>query len=179
MTTGTQVIKNFMKRGFKLLGDGCYAAVFESNTDPNIVYKVGNNAQDPYLEYINAHIDSEYFPKVHKAYIDYDNSYYVVIMERLEPLPDHKRKAVEHTFSEQFEGNQQVPPDMQVIVDHINKLLEGCNDLKLDLHAGNIMLRGLTPVITDPVCHDEIDDYYDLSIWMDKHGESLQKVVRA
>jgi hypothetical protein len=179
MATGLRVIKNFIKRGFRLLGDGCYAAVFESNTDPNLVYKIGNTVQDPYLDYINANIASKHFPRIHKTYIDYENNYYLVIMERLDPLPVHKRKTLTLDLLEQFTGDKQTSCAMLEVVEHVNKLLNEFGAIKLDLHSENIMMRGINPVITDPLSHDEIEDSYDLSIWMSKHGDSLQKVVRA
>jgi hypothetical protein len=36
---------------------------------------------------------------------------------------------------------------------------------RLDLHDGNIMFRGHTPVIIDPWCHNVMDDVVDLTDW--------------
>ena len=43
---------------------------------------------------------------------------------------------------------------------------------RLDLHDGNIMFRGHTPVIIDPWCHNVMDDVVDLTNWaMDRNLE--------
>lgn len=173
MSTGISVIKSFLRRGFRMVGDGCYAAVFESNQDPNLVYKVGNTACDPYLTYIQANIDSPSFPRVHKTYIDYDNDYYIVVMERLDPVPEHKHGTLPVNIRKQFTGEVSADTDMQPVIDLVTRLLDCCSDFKLDLHAGNIMMRGLVPVVTDPLAHEEIDDSFDLSLWMDSYGNAL------
>ena len=36
---------------------------------------------------------------------------------------------------------------------------------RLDLHEGNIMFRGNTPIIIDPWCHNVMDDVADLTNW--------------
>ena len=36
---------------------------------------------------------------------------------------------------------------------------------RLDLHKGNIMFRGHTPVVIDPWCHNVMDDVDDLTEW--------------
>jgi hypothetical protein len=179
MATGITVIKSFMRKGFRLIGDGCYAAVFESNCDPNLVYKVGNNASDPYLAYIQANINSPHFPRVHSVFIDYDNNYYIVTMERLEEIPDHKRTSVPSNIRTQFTRESAVDPDMQSLVERVEALLSSCTDFKLDLHSGNIMMRGVVPVVTDPLAHDEIPEESDLSCWMDTYGQSLRASVSA
>ena len=43
---------------------------------------------------------------------------------------------------------------------------------RLDLHEGNIMFRGNTPIIIDPWCHNVMDDVVDLTNWaMDRNLE--------
>ena len=43
---------------------------------------------------------------------------------------------------------------------------------RLDLHDGNIMFRGNTPIIIDPWCHNLMDDVVDLTNWaMDRNLE--------
>lgn len=178
MATGLTVIKNFGRKGFRLLGNGCYAAVFESDSDPNLVYKVGITTDDPYLTYIQSDIKSAHFPKVHKLFVDAENDYYIVQMERLSPIPEHKRSLVS-SIRKQFEGEADTAAEYAPVIDLVNVLLNAYEDIKLDLHEGNIMMRGYTAVITDPLSHDHISEDRDLDLWMDNHGNFLRSRVSA
>lgn len=177
MSAGIQVIKNFVRKGFRMAGSGCYAAVFESNSDPNLVYKIGITCTDPYLKYIQSNISSPYFPRIYSSHIDTVHDYYIIQMEHLDKLPDHKLTLAK-TMREQFvEGCSD--SNLRSIVDCVQALLEADETLTLDLHEGNIMMRGLVPVITDPVANYEISEDLDLDNWMDTYGNSLHTSVSA
>ena len=177
MSAGIQVIKNFVRKGFRMVGSGCYAAVFESSSDPNVVYKIGITCTDPYLLYAQSALHSPYFPRIYSTYIDTVHDYYIISMERLDKLPDHKLTLAK-TMRDQFVEDCN-DSNLRSIVDCVQALLEADETLKLDLHEGNIMLRGLVPVVTDPIAHEEITEESDLSIWMDTYGNSLHTSVSA
>ncbi len=170
MTAAHTVIKNFTKKGFNMLGSGCYAAVFESNVDPNLVYKVGISTTDPFLSYIqdSSLADNLHFPRIYD--IAYLNGGYLVKMERLEPIPSHKvemskelRSVVHddiHTLKHLKASNE-----LSRIATRIRELADSL-DVKLDLHEGNIMMRGVTPVITDPLCDHNIYSEWSLDTWL-------------
>lgn len=165
MFTGHEVIQEFIDQGFELLGSGCYAAVFASKTDPNIVYKVGVNVEDPFLGYIGLNLAglNEHFPKIHRLCIMDD--YYIAVMEALTPLPVHKYTISESIRKEVKYPAGEVTAAMAELICEIKKLAES-NGHKIDLHNGNIMLRNLTPVITDPLCDTEISSEWSLEGWL-------------
>lgn len=85
--TAFNVIKSLTKRGNVVLGSGCYAAAIESK-DLSQVIKIGNNMQDPWLDYYHLIIknnqDNPHVPKVKYFMCDEEHSYYICIMERLD-----------------------------------------------------------------------------------------------
>lgn len=173
MATAHTVINNFIKKGFNMLGSGCYAAVFESNTDPNLVYKVGVRTSDPFLSYIKDQslTNNPHFPRIHKLFV-YD-TWYMAEMERLEPVPSHKvylSKEIRSLVSEKLDQVKELKltAELRMLTDRIRNLAEQL-DCKIDLHQGNIMMRGLTPVITDPLCDNDIYTEWDLENWLGKN----------
>lgn len=169
MSAAHTVINNFMRKGFNLLGHGCYAAVFESNTDPNLVYKIGIMRADPFVDYIQTAVleNNPHFPRVHELKL-YDN-WYLAKMERLEPLPFHKGHLSSEVRSLVNQKEDKLvhltpTPELQTVAARIRELADAL-DLKIDLHGGNIMMRGLVPVITDPLCHHDIESGWALENW--------------
>ena len=84
--TAVNIIKSLTKQGNAVLGAGCYAAALISKVDRNRVIKVGNNVNDPWLDYyevIKANQHNPCVPRIYSFYLDNTNGYYVCIMERL------------------------------------------------------------------------------------------------
>lgn len=85
--TAFNVIKSLTKRGNVVLGSGCYAAAIDSK-DLSQVIKIGNNMEDPWLEYYHLIIKNNqhnpHVPKVKYFMCDEQHSYYICIMERLD-----------------------------------------------------------------------------------------------
>ena len=93
MTTARNIIKNRIRAGNTLLGVGCYsAAILPKKKNANKVIKVGNTVDDPWLDFYERSVlrypDNPYFPKVYDFHIDYDNDYYVAVVERLNSVHD-------------------------------------------------------------------------------------------
>lgn len=176
MATAHTIINNFSKKGFKMLGYGCYAAVFDSNVDPNLVYKIGVRASDPFLAYIKQDKlkTNPHFPRIYD--ILEEDSWYMVKMERLEPIPSHKAllsKDIRSLVEEDGDTLSLLTPthDLMAIAHHIKTLAESL-EVKVDLHAGNIMMRGTTPVITDPLCDYDIYSEWALESWFGQKKRS-------
>ena len=169
MATAHTVINNFTRKGFRMLGNGCYAAVFDSNVDPNLVYKIGVRISDPFLSYIKQDElrANPHFPRIYDI-MEGDN-WYLVKMERLEPIPSHKpflSNEIQSLVEEEGDALVHLNPTKELvsIAKHIRTLAESLN-VKVDLHAGNIMMRGTTPVITDPLCDYNIYSEWELENW--------------
>lgn len=174
MSTAKNVINNFMSKGFTLLGHGCYAAVFDSNSDPNLVYKVGVTTSDPFLDYIKLKkdfLENPHFPKIYSTYIDMSNDWYLVTMEKLETVPSHKI-GISNEISTLINDSSAITSitikktkELVSLTAQINKLVNSIPDIRLDIHQGNVMMRGVTPVITDPLCGLDINSGWELESW--------------
>ena len=169
MATAHTVINNFTRKGFRMLGHGCYAAVFDSNVDPNLVYKVGVRTSDPFLNYIQdpSLVNNPHFPRVYDIHVGED--WYLVKMERLDPLPDYKlvvSNEISSVVSDDSYTLKYLAPSHELfsIAHQIREMAERL-DVKIDLHPGNVMMRGVTPVITDPLCDHNIYSEWELENW--------------
>ena len=97
------------------------------------------------------------------------DNWYMVKMERLEPIPSHKpflSNEIRSLVEEEGDVLVHLTPthELMSIAHHIRTLAESLK-VKVDLHAGNIMMRGTTPVITDPLCDYDIDSEWELESW--------------
>lgn len=178
MATAHTVINNFTRKGFKMLGHGCYAAVFDSNVDPNLVYKVGIKLTDPFLSYIQepSLANNPHFPRVYDIHVG--DGWYLVKMERLEPLPSHKLEVssdISSVVSDDSYTLKYLAPSHELFsIAHQIRALADSLDVKLDLHPGNIMMRGMVPVITDPLCDHNIYSEWDLEGWFGQKNKGSQ-----
>lgn len=176
MATAHTVINNFTRKGFRMLGSGCYAAVFDSNVDPNLVYKIGARTSDPFLDYIKdtSLQANPHFPKIYD--IMCADEWYLVKMERLEPIPCHKTFLPSEIRSLVCNRSDTlthltVTAELTAITSRIQELSDALS-VKVDLHEGNIMMRGTTPVITDPLCDYDIESEWALENWFGQKNKS-------
>lgn len=91
--TAYNIIKSLTKQGNSVIGAGCYAAALSSRVDYNKIIKVGNNINDPWLDYyevIKANQNNPCVPRIYSFHIDVENGYYVCVMERLQDRGDSK-----------------------------------------------------------------------------------------
>ena len=91
--TAFNIIKSLAKQGNAVIGAGCYAAALSSRVDGNKIIKVGNNINDPWLDYyeiIKTNQHNPCVPRIYSFHIDVDNGYYVCVMERLQDRGDSK-----------------------------------------------------------------------------------------
>jgi hypothetical protein len=89
--TAFNIIKSLTKQGNSIIGAGCYAAALSSRIDYNKIIKVGNNINDPWLDYyeiIKANQHNPCVPRIYSFHIDASNGYYVCVMERLQDAYD-------------------------------------------------------------------------------------------
>ncbi|NDC22291.1 hypothetical protein EBZ57_02885 [bacterium] len=90
--TAFNIIKSLTKQGNAVIGAGCYAAALSSRVDGNKVIKIGNNMDDPWLDYymiIKANQHNPCVPRIYSFYMDRDSRYYVCVMERLQDCGDN------------------------------------------------------------------------------------------
>jgi hypothetical protein len=145
--------------GFKELGMGTFAGVYEKPGYP-WMFKVFND--DPaymmYLKYAIQHQSNPNVPKIKGNLLKINDETYAVRMEKLDNFDSGlgdlqtmyfiinvKRK---HWTNEDINWLKKYYPGILQIIDDLNKIKKS---FEFDLHSGNIMLRGKTPVIVDPM----------------------------
>lgn len=171
MSSAFTVVRNFIKQDFKLAGVGYYSAVFESNVDPNIVYKVGRTLKDPFLDYISMPRlkHNPHFPRVLSLHKDYDNYWYMATIEALTPIPEHK-KTLAKTVRDSVHSLDKVslPEQLKQLLNEVVLFAENDDSVSIDLHSGNIMMRGNTLVITDPLAEHYLYTASDMENWFEQ-----------
>lgn len=162
----------------KRLGSGAYAHVFQHPTFSNIVVKVftaRDKAYKKYLAWCLKHQNNKYVPKIIEAVLvksEAGDAYTIVFMQKMKKVSNNKFRAwLEIMFGKKVADNyDQVnweklygalhkaaskikDSDFREVWDHV--LSHGTN--RLDLHPGNIMMRGSQVVFSDPVGDDPGD----------------------
>lgn len=144
------------------LGSGLYASVYARPED-NFVVKIfsPDMGYKRYLDYMQKNVQNPYVPKLRGKPVKLPNNFTLVRLEKLTPItgdlfreirflthPDKgdrsspEYKAARKEFEDKY-------PQFLNLLDEITQLA-GNAGLSLDLHPGNIMMRGNLPVITDP-----------------------------
>lgn len=151
--------------GFKALGQGYHGAVFEKPGYPWVfkVYK-----EDPaYANFVRWALSNQGNPNVPRFKgkpVSIAPDTYVVRMENLEPLRGSHRDLVRVLTRISDEWDTTADADMMKtddarwlakhhpgIYDIVRVAYRAWPHLVLDTHGDNVMLRGNTPVLTDPV----------------------------
>ena len=155
------------KAGYEKIGYGMYANVFAKPGADHVLKLFGYRDQ-AYRDFVNMTIQEPniHFPKFKGKMMKITNDYYAIRMEILEPLSKDKGTVLElmrQYIYAQIEDPSQ-PFRRAIEMEKVEKaqpgITEACelvatliknNDLGLDLHMKNAMMRGNTIVITDPV----------------------------
>lgn len=157
--------------GFKLLGTGNYGSVYEKPGYP-WVFKVFtyDKAYFKYFNYARRNQRNPHLPKIKGNYIRINNNTFVVRLEKLTPISteqfrkvsgilDQLTDIIQYNIDEYGNELDHSPEEITFIKKHMDlyelmltlyKTPE-FKDLGKDLHQGNIMMRGITPVLVDPV----------------------------
>lgn len=152
--------KMLRQKGFSSLGSGTFASVF---THPGINYAIKIFSDDPaYMAYVRfalAHQDNPHVPKFRGKFMKIDDHHYAVRMELLTTIDWDRAQQICRCIrayvlrnsswfdcEEEFEYDPAFAQVAQGIADIIKK-----NGFELDIHPGNIMTRGNTFVVTDPL----------------------------
>jgi len=190
MATAFNIVKRATSKGSSLIGCGSYAAVL-SHSNMNRVIKLGNNIYDPWLDYyrliVKPNQNNAYVPQVHSLHYDAENSFYIAIMERLQPLTNYNAATLceefvqtlidERQFIEQaadipeiHDANAllQILHKIKDLTDYAHKGIDDEPGRTLDMHPGNFMLRNNQLVITDPWCDSDMSDIQDFSEWAEQ-----------
>lgn len=147
-------------RGFTRLGRGNYGVVYEKPGYP-WVFKVFK--QDPaymhFLEYAIAHQDNPNLPQVRGRPIKINDTTYAVRLEKLTPLSDADADVYEEIedmailIVDNRSYTQEILDSLKEKYPGIARIFQDMNASKyeLDISTKNIMRRGNTLVIIDPI----------------------------
>jgi hypothetical protein len=157
-TDSSELEDNLEANGFKkyVIGTGLYSSVL-SRPDLNYVVKIfyKDRGYETYLKYMTKYQNNPHVPKMRGKVMSVGSGFKVVRLERLEAYsgtPEQQEiiaaireyidmgNASRQLFAENFPFPQMIPV--------LNDILKHTG---LDMHTGNIMFRGSTPVITDPL----------------------------
>jgi hypothetical protein len=157
------------KAGYEKIGNGIYANVF-AKPGADHVLKLFGYSDLAYKDFVNMTIQNPniHFPKFKGKLMKVTKDYYAIRMELLTPLPKDKGDALQliknyiyayirDSFQPFYGANQMAMDNLEKAQPGITEAAELVatliknNDLGLDLHMKNAMMRGNTIVITDPV----------------------------
>ena len=156
------------EHGFKKMGEGAFGAVYEKDGYP-WVFKLfhGDPAYLDFLRYAIAHQHNPHVPKFKGKPFKIDDKTYAIRMEKLYEwtsyfdLMGHTKSLMHAVYS----WRPPVSPEQEEVfksrgaaglIPVLNDLAQMCSgkNYRLDLHHGNIMRRGNTMVIVDPLVDD-------------------------
>ncbi len=157
------------KQKVKLLGFGMFASVYQHPTIPDMVAKLydDDEAYDRYVEWCLSNQQNPFVPKIYSVH-DYPE-FKIVFMEKLKECDQSKfelwmksefvlddltpgfisakvlaRTLQNRTFTDEKDAR------FLAVLDFVQQQIL-INDYELDLHSGNVMMRGKEFVITDPL----------------------------
>lgn len=149
------------KNGFRNIGSGEFSGIYEKSGYP-WVFKIFSN--DPaylrFVQWARKHQDNPNLPRFKGAPMLIAPDTYVVRMENLSRIDPGQHGELMRLI--RAINTTEQPPERAKWLEVLGKrwpgiyqivdlILHGWKDLELDLHPGNIMMRGTTPVIIDPV----------------------------
>jgi hypothetical protein len=147
-----QVLTN---AGYEYMGGGDYSGVFKK-PGANYVLKFFSAEDDAYLAFIDLvqHNPSPHFPKFYGKLVPVTDRFYAIRMEILRPADGSFARQIQNYIDPDDEDEYQdaleyMTDDLRHACDLVRELAD--SGYELDLMTKNIMLRGSTPVIIDPV----------------------------
>ena len=148
-----------VRAGYTKVGFGWSADVY-GRADKDYVLKLFSATDHSYMQYVElakAHPENPHFPRFRGKMIRISDDYNAVRLERLTPYTGSDGLVWEiNCYIHERQRNQRQsgkiePPSLQDACELIAGLTRNGRPLGLDIKAANIMMRGDTLVLTDPV----------------------------
>jgi hypothetical protein len=167
-----EAVEILQSNGYNHLGSGKFADVFQRKSRPNEVIKLfdsGDEAYIDYLEFIMRNQDNPHFPKVFGKPMKITPDYYVVKLEKLESydifrdgrqLVNDISKFLRRNPGEDYQSEEEMNEieafknyleSFPKFKEALEKLMKFENIYDFDIHAGNLMWRKNTLVLSDPI----------------------------
>jgi hypothetical protein len=163
-TKSTSFISDLQKKlqdlGYKKyeLGSGIFGVTY-ARPGENFILKVyqTDRGYDSFLKFIKDHAGSPFVPKLKGKPIHLPNNFTIVRMERLEEMSMDAYMAINHFLYSTSPiirkvSTTELDTHFPGFTDFLLELKADAaqKNMALDMHMGNIMMRGNTPVVIDP-----------------------------
>jgi hypothetical protein len=128
------------KYGFSLLGAGIYGAVFGKSGYPYVIKVFRKDvAYMKWIQFALKHQDNPYIPRIRGKVVRIGSTFMAI---RLEKLTESSPNLDTSTLYDAADDGDEYALQVVDFLEQNNKLL--------DLHAGNVMMRGNQMVVIDP-----------------------------
>ncbi|TPJ51750.1 MULTISPECIES: hypothetical protein [unclassified Mesorhizobium] len=149
------------QKGYRQIGRGAFSKAFVHPDAPEVVIKVGKlyskrcGLTDGFPHFaqqlLEGEIHSKFFPKVYGLVIDPVKQLFWCIMKRYRKVRGAKKTAEQiSTTHKAITGSISGTKP----VGRFRKAMEQLIDHRFisDIHAGNVLWNGATPIVIDPIC---------------------------
>lgn len=150
------IVTKLNELGYKKysIGQGFYARVYARPQDDYVI-KIfrQDRGYTRFLQYINTNRNNPYVPKLRGKIIKLPNNFNLVRIEKLNFIPLDLFNQIK--FADVYpQDKEEINKSYPGLLDFIRELKEiaqySGKTVHFDLHRNNMMMRGDTPVITDP-----------------------------
>ena len=158
------VKKSLQNFGYELAGKGLYSEVYQK-AGSNVVVKVNAGQLDKcwvkFAEIAKQNKSDQHLPKIGRIMVSKDD-YMIVFIEKLNDQPTGSGGFVDEQVLSEIDFSVLVEKPKEEIIEEFGPTIgedlietilmldDARGSCNWDLHPGNIMWRGNTPVITDP-----------------------------
>jgi hypothetical protein len=158
-------LKNYMQKlGFSYVNGGLYSEVFTDNKNIVKIFRDNDFAYRDFIKYCNENRNNPALPKFKGKAVRLTSNVRMIRMEILSPVPsnysDDYRVIMNYyygIYSYYTSGSGRYPikltdlsRPMRIFMITLKDLRDYNKDYFMDLHQGNVMMRGDQPVIIDP-----------------------------
>lgn len=152
-----------MQAGYRSLGYGAYGGVFQK-PGANYVLKIFRNCDRAYMDFVKLAVanPNPHFPKFYGKLVRINSKYSAIRMECLDFVVKNDWRRIKTYLVLDDDDGADIDRDMLIACDLIKEYL--LPKYTIDIKGSNVMYRGLTPVITDPVSMSSLtpDEMMDL-----------------
>lgn len=165
------------RAGYEHMGSGLHASVYTKSGTDHVV-KLFSYRDSAYPKFVKLAqtVSNPHFPKFKGKLMKVTEDYYAIQMEKLSPLPEQSigysninisSSGLGYAINDYVRlkkglGNNYIAPDkVKTIMEELEvsqpgiieacDLIAGMTEAYPDIHKNNLMLRGNTLVITDPI----------------------------
>lgn len=167
-SSNEEVKKKLFSMGFVQIGDGGFGYVFK-HSNLSYVLKIFSKEDKGYIafyEVAKKHQDNPHFPKFRGGLITISEYLYAIRMEKLTPAGKifNLVNYIDDVLLNRYVKNKNYwnnrYPKLNEALEILQDTLYNNNKIEADITEKNIMMRGSTPVITDPFTKVRLEESF-------------------